>query len=351
MPHPIPTIVAVSIAAFVLPAAGRSWRRRAAHLLEGKAAFGDWHADRPGTRRLIRPQDLPAPDPAASAANTVKSVHRTDAQKPIVPNGFEVNLFAPDLIIRASSGWRRTATCSPPRARPGVSACCGRTASEPNNQRCSHRAFRSVRHRLLSARAQSGMGLCRQHRFRRPLPYRNGDLRRAARPRSSCRICRSAVIVRATSCSRRRADDVRLGRLRLQRREHGKAERRRTLQDWQSAHPLGAAWGRDRPRRRAGLRSAGQERRHLRHRHPQLRRHGDRPRTATLWCSTNERDGLGDNLPPDYMTRVREGAFYGWPWYYIGDNEDPRHKGERPDLKDKITVPDVLIQPIRLRSK
>ena len=63
-----------------------------------------------------------------------------------------------------------------------------------------------------------------------------------------------------------------------------------------------------------------------------------------LWCSTNERDGLGDDVPSDYITRVREGAFYGWPWYYIGANEDPRHRGARPDLKDKITVPDVLLQ-------
>ena len=46
----------------------------------------------------------------------------------------------------------------------------------------------------------------------------------------------------------------------------------------------------------------------------------------------------------DYITRVREGAFYGWPWYYIGANEDPRHRGARPDLKDKITLPDVLLQ-------
>jgi len=60
--------------------------------------------------------------------------------------------------------------------------------------------------------------------------------------------------------------------------------------------------------------------------------------------STNERDSIGDDVPPDYITRVREGAFYGWPWYYIGGNEDPRHKGERPDLKDKVTVPDVLLQ-------
>jgi glucose/arabinose dehydrogenase len=68
------------------------------------------------------------------------------------------------------------------------------------------------------------------------------------------------------------------------------------------------------------------------------------PGSGDLWCSTNERDGLGDDLPPDYVTRVREGGFYGWPWYYIGGNEDPRHKGERPDLKGKAIVPDVLIQ-------
>ena len=68
------------------------------------------------------------------------------------------------------------------------------------------------------------------------------------------------------------------------------------------------------------------------------------PTTGDLWCSTNERDLLGDNLVPDYLTRVREGAFYGWPWYYIGAHQDPRHPGARPDLKDKVTVPDVLIQ-------
>lgn len=67
--------------------------------------------------------------------------------------------------------------------------------------------------------------------------------------------------------------------------------------------------------------------------------------TGDLWCSTNERDGLGDNLPPDYITRVREGGFYGWPWYYIGAHEDPLHVGARPDLKNEVIVPDILIQP------
>ena len=67
--------------------------------------------------------------------------------------------------------------------------------------------------------------------------------------------------------------------------------------------------------------------------------------TGDLWCSTNERDGLGDDLPPDYITRVREGGFYGWPWYYIGAHEDPLHVGARPDLKNEVIVPDILIQP------
>ncbi|TIT61474.1 MAG: sorbosone dehydrogenase family protein, partial [Mesorhizobium sp.] len=56
------------------------------------------------------------------------------------------------------------------------------------------------------------------------------------------------------------------------------------------------------------------------------------------------RDALGDNVPAEYATSVREGAFYGWPWYYIGNNEDPRHKGERPDLAGKADIPDVLMQ-------
>ena len=66
--------------------------------------------------------------------------------------------------------------------------------------------------------------------------------------------------------------------------------------------------------------------------------------TGDLWCSTNERDGLGDDLVPDYITRVRRGGFYGWPWFYLGDHEDPRHAGERPELASTVTVPDVLLQ-------
>src|SRR5438128_767219 len=69
------------------------------------------------------------------------------------------------------------------------------------------------------------------------------------------------------------------------------------------------------------------------------------PQTGELWASVNERDELGDNLPPDYITHVQDGGFYGWPWFYIGGNWDPKHKGKHPELKDKVIVPDVLVEP------
>jgi glucose/arabinose dehydrogenase len=69
------------------------------------------------------------------------------------------------------------------------------------------------------------------------------------------------------------------------------------------------------------------------------------PQTGELWTSVNERDELGDNLPPDYITHVQAGGFYGWPWYYTGGNPDPRFPGKHPELKDKAIVPDVLLEP------
>ena len=69
-----------------------------------------------------------------------------------------------------------------------------------------------------------------------------------------------------------------------------------------------------------------------------------RPGTNEVWAAVHERDMLGDNLVPDYVTRVQDGGFYGWPYSYIGSNEDPRRKGEQPELVKKAIVPDVLLQ-------
>jgi glucose/arabinose dehydrogenase len=73
------------------------------------------------------------------------------------------------------------------------------------------------------------------------------------------------------------------------------------------------------------------------------------PLTGELWCSTNERDGLGNNLVPDYVTHVQEDGFYGWPWFYMGGSkggiQDPRHPGKHPELQSRVITPDILVNP------
>lgn len=116
--------------------------------------------------------------------------------------------------------------------------------------------------------------------------------------------------------------------------------------EWEAEHGLGAAWGPE--THRANILVTDPEGSQPLRAYATGIRNGVglaiHPTTGDLWVSTNERDGLGDNLVPDYVTRVKEGGFYGWPWYYMGSFEDPRHTGERPDLAGKAIVPDVLVQ-------
>lgn len=114
----------------------------------------------------------------------------------------------------------------------------------------------------------------------------------------------------------------------------------------EETHGVGAAWGDE--ENRAVVRVFDPEGQSIRNFATGLRNCSGmtiQPGTNTLWCTGNERDHIGPNLVPDYLTSVQEGGFYGWPWYYTGGNEDPAHSGERPDLEDKGLVPDVLLQP------
>ena len=167
------------------------------------------------------------------------------------------------------------------------------------------------------------------------LPYRNGDIA-GARPgrdgrRPSCRAaggCAAAATGRATSRSRATASacSCRSGsRSNVDDPDTTPAEKdRATVLEF-------APDGSGRRVFASGIRNAVGIAVH--------------PRSGELWASVNERDELGDNLVPDYITHVEEGGFYGWPWYYIGGNQDPRHRGKHPELKDKTIVPDVLLQP------
>jgi glucose/arabinose dehydrogenase/cytochrome c2 len=118
------------------------------------------------------------------------------------------------------------------------------------------------------------------------------------------------------------------------------------IKTWEAANGLGATWGSEEKRADVLVFEVGSSK------PGKVFATGIRncagltlqPATGTLWCTTNERDMLGDDLVPDYSTRVLPGHFYGWPWYYMGKYEDPRLKGDRPDLAGKATVPDVPYQ-------
>ncbi|MEJ0008374.1 MAG: PQQ-dependent sugar dehydrogenase [Steroidobacteraceae bacterium] len=118
------------------------------------------------------------------------------------------------------------------------------------------------------------------------------------------------------------------------------------IKAWEAAHGLGAAWGNEENRANVLVWNVGSK-------EPgKVYASGIRncvsltvqPGNGKVWCTTNERDMLGDDLVPDYSTPVKEGAWYGWPWYYMGNHEDPRHAGERPDLAGKVTSPLVPYQ-------
>jgi glucose/arabinose dehydrogenase len=118
-----------------------------------------------------------------------------------------------------------------------------------------------------------------------------------------------------------------------------------SLADWLKIRPAGAAW--DTEELRANVLSFDPNGRDMKIVATGLRNCTGmtiQPATRQLWCIVNERDSLGNNTPFDYATHVIDGAFYGWPWYYLGAHEDPRQVGKRPDLRDRITIPDVFMQ-------
>lgn len=111
------------------------------------------------------------------------------------------------------------------------------------------------------------------------------------------------------------------------------------IDGWNKTHQLGAAW--DTEEGRANILSFDPNGKNQKIFATGLRNASGitiQPATGQLWAVVNERDGLGDNTPFDYATHVQEGAFYGWPWYYIGGHEDPRHKGEPSQRRSRLST-------------
>ncbi len=321
-------------------------------VLTGADAFGDWRSDAPGVRRLIRPGDLPPPFASRSFSNAPDVVRRPAQATLRAPPGFSVTLFAdglrgPRLLRTAPNGDVFVAETGAGRIRV-LRAPAG----------AAHVADDSV----FAAGLRGPFGLAFYPPGPNPrylyvalnnqvvrFPYQAGDTVARGAPETIVPELSATTGGHVTRDVAFAPDGSRMfvsvGSGSNVAEGIGRAPPA-GLDAWRTQAPLGAAWGSETAR--ADVLSFAPDGSDAHVFATGIRNCvglAVQPADGTLWCSTNERDGLGDNVPPDYVTRVRAGAYYGWPWYYIGDHEDPRHRGERPDLAGTMTNPDVLLQP------
>jgi hypothetical protein len=309
---------------------------------EGKDAYGSWQADKPGTVRLIRPQDLPAPGP--SSANVSHVVAKPAGATPQVPPGFKIELFAEGL-----SGPRNIRT-----APNGDIFVAETRAGHIRILRAADNAAKPSVNEVFATGLRGPFGIAFFPNGDSPqwvyvantdsvvrFPYRSGDLK-AGGPAETI-VAKLPTGGHSTRDIVFTPDNAQM--LVAVGSGSNVGEGMGKPPGGIESQPLGAAWGYEAGR--AAVLSFDPDGKNQKTFATGIRNCVGltiQPGTSTPWCSTNERDGLGDDLVPDYVTRVKEGAFYGWPWFYIGGNEDPRYGNVRPDLKDKITVPDVLLQ-------
>ncbi len=344
---PTTTTRFAAVASVLLVFAAKAAAAAEGRVLTGKDAFGSWQSDKPGKVRLISPQDLPKPGATPSRANFPHVVRRPVDAFPQVPDGFKIESFAeglsgPRIIRVAPNGDIFVAETRAGRVRL-MRASDG--ASKPDvNEIFASGLDRPFGIAFFPAANPQWIYIANTDSVVR-FPYRSGDLKASGAPEiivadlahGSGHSTRDIVF---TPDNKRML--VSVGSASNDGEGMGRAPG--GLKAWAGEHPLGAAWSYE--ENRAAVLSFDPDGKNKKLFATGIRNcvglamQGD----GTPWCSTNERDGLGDDLVPDYVTRVRENAFYGWPWFYIGNHEDPRHRGERANLKDKITIPDVLVQ-------
>lgn len=302
--------------------------------LTGKDALGDWTTDAPGVRRKITADDLAKPYDTPSANNSPHIVSRPEGAWPKVPEGFEVTEFAtqlvePRVIVRAPNGDLFVAESRANRirvlrdadgdGRPEVNKVFATGLNRPFGI-----AFYPVGPEPEYVYVGNTDSVVRLH-------YQGGDTEASGEAETIVRDIPSGNesvgggghwtrdlefspdggTLYVSVGSRSNVDD--------DQREIRRATILAFDPDGQNERIFASGI-----RNPVGL--------------------ATHPKTGQLWTSVNERDALGDNLVPDYITHVVEGGFYGWPWYYIGPNQDPRHEGKHPELKNKVIVPDVLLQ-------
>ena len=313
---------------------------------------GAWQHAAPGARHHITTADLPAPFRTASAGNGPRVVKQPDGATLSVPPGFTIRLFAtgfsnPRLLRMAPNGDVFIAETGANRIHVLRMADGADAPSE--NQVFATGLDRPFGIAFYPAGDNPQWIYVANNNSVVRFPYHNGDLKASGDAQVVVPHLSNGTgghTSRDVAFSRDgRRLFITVGSGSNVAEEMGKKSPQ-DIQLWEAEHGLGAAWGPE--THRANILVTDPEG------HEPLRAFATGVRngvglavnqdTGDLWVSTNERDGLGDDLVPDYITRLKEGGYYGWPWYYMGNYEDPRHAGERPDLAGKATVPDVLLQ-------
>ena len=303
-------------------------------VLTGRAAMGDWTSDGPGVRRKITVADLPPPDKTRSASNSPDIVARPRGAQLRVPAGFKIEEYAagfrdPRVLRTAPNGdifvtESRADQIKVMRDKDGNGKPdLTELFTEDDLNKPFGLAFYPPGSEPQYLYVANTDGVIR-------FPYRNGELKaRGPAEKLGAHLSPGGLLRGGGHWTRDLVFSpngkkmyVSIGSRSNNSDNAGEADRARIFE----FNPDGTgqkvyAWG---VRNAVGI--------------------AIRPGSDELWMSTNERDDLGDDLVPDYISRVRPGGFYGWPWFYIGNHQDPRHEGKHPELADKSIVPDVLVQ-------
>ena len=333
----IPVLALASLATFTAAGPAPATDTPATHqVLTGQAAFTDFTKESPGTRRHLTVADLPGPRQDESVDNGPTVVPRPSTSWPIAPKGFKVELYAtgldnPRLLRLAPNGDLFLAESQTGKIKVFRGVGPDGKAKEVS---------------VFSDQLRQPFGIAFYPAGPDPkwlyvgntdgivrFPYHNGDLKASAAPQELAELpgggrlrggghwTRDLVFSKdgtklfASVGSHSNVDDSD-----THPEEFHRADVLEFTPDGKFIKVY--AWG---------LRNCVGE--------------AINPMTGELWCSTNERDGLGNNLVPDYVTHVQEGGFYGWPWYWMGGTQDPRHPGKHPELKSKVLTPDILVNP------
>ncbi|SPE24974.1 NHL repeat-containing protein [Candidatus Sulfotelmatomonas gaucii] len=346
MNHKRLLIASAILAAFSIPAAlialspGAAKSTPAQTVLTGQAAFTDAAHEAPGVRRHLTVADLPAPAPDQSVDNGPDVVARPANAWPIAPKGFKVELYATDLdnprlirfapngdlfLAESASGKIKVFRGVGPDGKPKQVSVFATGLEQP---------FGIAFYPTGSDPQWVYIGDTGEVlRF----PYRNGDLVARGAAQHLADVPSGGRLRGGGHWTRDLAFSPDGSKLLVSVGSHSNVDDSDTHpEEFHRANvleftPEGKfleiyAWG---------IRNCVGE--------------TINPTTGQLWCSTNERDALGNNLVPDYITHVEEHGFYGWPWFYMGGPSgghwDPRHQGKHPELQSKVLTPDILLEP------